>query len=331
MESRNKSPVISVIVPVYNVEQYLIQCIDSILDQTFPDFELLLIDDGSTDGSGMICDEYRLKDNRVVVIHQNNAGASGARNRGLDIAKGKYIAFVDGDDLIRADYLESLYSATIADNAEIAMCRRFHFQDGDEIALSVPTGMPVYVSMTGREATKLRYKGNFCIAPGEKLIARYLFDKNRFPVGRACEDQAVIPYVIYEAIKLCITDEEMYYYRIRSESLSHGIFKIEMFDNVCHMNDFINFLELNREHEMVKDAIKLRDETLASYTIQAHHYHIKNRPEGCHMNKLKALSILRKRLSNDRFLWQLSLVHPSWVKPYQYYHKLESVLTGKPL
>lgn len=98
-------PKISIIVPVYNVEKYLRKCIDSILNQTFKDFELILIDDGSTDESGKICDEYNLKDNRIKVIHKENGGLSSARNAGLDIAQGEYIGFVDSDDWIESDQI----------------------------------------------------------------------------------------------------------------------------------------------------------------------------------------------------------------------------------
>ena len=94
---------ISVIVPVYNVERYIRQCVESILEQTYADLEIILVDDGSTDGSGSICDEYKLKDNRVVVIHKCNGGLSEARNAGLDIARGEYIGFVDSDDYIEPD------------------------------------------------------------------------------------------------------------------------------------------------------------------------------------------------------------------------------------
>ena len=104
MEENNTKPKISVIVPVYNVEKYLRRCVDSILTQTFTDFEVLLIDDGSTDGSGKICDEYAKKDKRVRVFHKENGGVSSARNLGLDNVRGRYVTFVDADDKISPDY-----------------------------------------------------------------------------------------------------------------------------------------------------------------------------------------------------------------------------------
>lgn len=115
----NEVPKISIIVPVYNVEKYLARCIDSILEQTFSDFECLLIDDGSPDCSGALCDEYAHKDNRIHVIHQKNAGVSAARNRGLDAARGEWICFVDSDDWCAKDMLSLLYGAAFENDADV--------------------------------------------------------------------------------------------------------------------------------------------------------------------------------------------------------------------
>ena len=113
---------ISIIVPVYNVDQYLENCIESILNQTFKDYELILIDDGSTDKSGEICDKYEKKDNRIKVIHKYNGGLSSARNAGLDLACGKYIGFVDSDDSIHPEMYEILYDLQQIYNADISVC-----------------------------------------------------------------------------------------------------------------------------------------------------------------------------------------------------------------
>lgn len=116
------TPKISCIVPVYNVEKYLRRCVDSILNQTFTDFELILVDDGSLDNSPAICDEYAVKDSRIKVIHKVNGGVSSARNVGLDVAKGEWICFVDSDDLIEADYMQKMYEAAINNNSDFIMC-----------------------------------------------------------------------------------------------------------------------------------------------------------------------------------------------------------------
>lgn len=115
-------PKISIIIPVYNVEPYLSRCIESVLNQSFTDFELILINDGSTDNSGKICDEYAKKDTRIHVIHQSNQGVSATRNSGIRIAKGDFITFVDGDDYIERDLLQVLYELAIDQNCDMAMC-----------------------------------------------------------------------------------------------------------------------------------------------------------------------------------------------------------------
>ena len=118
----NKTPTISVIAPVYNTEKYLPRCIDSILAQTFTDFELLLIDDGSKDNSGAVCDEYASKDERVRVFHKENGGVSSARNVGLDNAKGEWITFVDSDDWIAETMYQEMYELATLENADIVYC-----------------------------------------------------------------------------------------------------------------------------------------------------------------------------------------------------------------
>ena len=113
---------LSIIIPVYNTEKYLHRCVDSVLQQNMSDYELILVDDGSTDGSGKICDEYKEKDSRVKVIHTQNQGVSKARNTGLELSSGEYIGFVDADDYIDADMYEKLIEASIDSNADVCCC-----------------------------------------------------------------------------------------------------------------------------------------------------------------------------------------------------------------
>ena len=116
-------PIISIIVPIYNVGKYLPKCIESILNQTFKNFELILVNDGSTDNSGVVCDDYEKKDTRIKIIHKSNGGVSSARNAGLYVAKGEYIGFVDPDDYIDKNMYEKLYRLCIDNNSDIAICR----------------------------------------------------------------------------------------------------------------------------------------------------------------------------------------------------------------
>lgn len=123
---------VSIIVPIYNVEQYISKCIESILAQTYRDFELILVDDGSTDMCGKICDEYAKQDSRVHVIHQENKGVSAARNAGISLAKGEYIMFVDSDDFITENMLEKMHDCIAESGSDIAICGINNFLDGAE-------------------------------------------------------------------------------------------------------------------------------------------------------------------------------------------------------
>ena len=136
---------ISVIVPVYNIEAYLRKCIDSILAQTYTNLEIILVDDGSTDNSGEICNEYAAKDARIRVIHKGNGGLSSARNTGIDIATGKYIGFVDSDDYLAPDMYEKLLGAIVNNHADISVCNVHHVDENEELISSTFLFTPLII------------------------------------------------------------------------------------------------------------------------------------------------------------------------------------------
>lgn len=206
---------ISIIIPIYNVEKYLRECLDSVLAQTYTNLEILLVDDGSTDGSGTICDEYAGKDSRIRVIHQENQGVSAARNLALDLAKGNFISFVDGDDLVAERFLETLYCGIQNTGAEIAACNFHRFQTGEPIE---PT-LGEYKLLTQKEAllemTKLGYnsRGEFITSPCNKLYAKGVFDAVRYPVGKRYEDEYVIHKLLLKIESFCECTDVLYFYR----------------------------------------------------------------------------------------------------------------------
>ena len=211
------NPTLSIIVPVYKVEDYIHKCISSILNQTFIDFELILIDDGSPDNCGAICDEYAKKDKRIVVIHQKNKGLSAARNAGLDIAKGDYITFVDSDDSIS----ENAYS----DNIDILL------KDNSIDVLEYPYKMGYYKEVNLKtDATKHVYgKENIFIywtkkAPNvwNKIYKKIIFKEVRFPYGRVYEDFYILPDISENTSHLYVSDKGIYFYLLREDSLSNG-------------------------------------------------------------------------------------------------------------
>lgn len=217
--TEKSEPEISVIVPVYKVERFLPACIDSLLAQTFADFELILVDDGSPDNCPALCDAAAEKDNRVRVLHKANGGVSTARNAGLDMARGKWIAFVDSDDSVQPDYLEKMYTAALAVGADIALCGG---QCVDEEGGVIGPGEPrITDEVMGREEALRRLVTPEYQVPWNKLYRRELFDGLRYPEGKAFEDTAFLPQVLERAACVCGTAGYPYNYRIVSGSAMH--------------------------------------------------------------------------------------------------------------
>lgn len=206
-------PRLSIIVPVYNVEQYLRKCVDSILNQTFKEFELILVDDGSTDGSSRICDDYKEKDDRICVLHKENGGVSDARNYGIDHSNGEYIAFVDSDDWIDDGMYESMMSAIVENDADIAVCgHRVVTADG-QIEETVVFEEPIL--LTGAEATiEILKDERMPSFAWNKLYKKRLFKDIRFPKERIYEDTAVI-YRYFDMAKRVYVLNRVYYNYLR--------------------------------------------------------------------------------------------------------------------
>ena len=208
---------ISVIVPVYNVEKYLERCIDSILKQTYSDLEILLIDDGSSDKSGKICDEYAKKDNRIKVIHKKNGGISDVRNVGIENAKGDYIGFVDSDDYIADDMFETLYKLSNENNADISIVSFYEMYNGKLIGVRDDKTL---TKMDKQEALKeLLIDTNIQSYMWNKLFKKELFDNLRFPLGKNFEDIATVLLIFERANKVVLLQEPKYYYLRRDDSI----------------------------------------------------------------------------------------------------------------
>lgn len=206
---------ISVVVPVYNVEQYIARCIDSILKQTYTNFEIILIDDGSPDQSGRICDEYAAIDKRITVIHQKNKGLSAARNAGLDIMRGQYVTFIDSDDFIHERYLAVLYQ----------LIKRYGVGVSQ---VAFERGVEDVFSKTNRKIEETLFNDsilfgdrNVKITACAKLYTASVFINLRFPEGRINEDE----FVTYKAIAygegIIVSSEKLYYYYSRPTSIMH--------------------------------------------------------------------------------------------------------------
>lgn len=250
------SALLSIIVPVYKVEQYLPKCIESILNQSFKDFELILVDDGSPDDSGKICDNYAKQDNRIRVMHKENGGLSSARNAGLDIAQGEYIGFVDSDDWIHEEMYQLLYTLAKKRNADIVQCEFkevfkevFEEQvEAEEIKKSlIQEFMPL-------EAMRRIYTtyGTLTIIMCNKLYRRKVFEKNRFEVGRIYEDEFIIHKVLNAANKVVHIGKALYYYRQTNNSITRDKFNMRKMDYILALEQRALFFEEIGEQRLLE-------------------------------------------------------------------------------
>jgi len=206
-----KYPKISIIVPIYRTERYLRKCIDSILAQTFTDFELILVNDGSPDSCPAICDEYASIDSRINVIHKENSGQGSARNMGLDIAVGKYVGFIDSDDWTDPNMYKTLFNLCEKHNADISMCGICHIGRGECRERGESTRIEKNNILYKKNFMPLLLQDSICSHSVNKLYKKTMWDNVRFPVG-FLEDMHVMPKVFENASRLAETKEKFYYY-----------------------------------------------------------------------------------------------------------------------
>ncbi len=225
MKSGSKMKTVSIIVPVYNMDAYLDRCLESITRQTFADFEVLLVDDGSTDGSGRRCDEWEQNDPRIRVIHKDNGGLSDARNAGLNAAEGEFIAFVDSDDYLAKDMLEKLLAAITKQDAEMGICGFLCVDENGELISDRNEWMPIQDEViTGTEAIRKTFqkKGWYYTTPWNKLYRRELFSELRFPKGKIHEDDFVAHLLLGSCRRIACIHDIGYYYVQRAGSIIHS-------------------------------------------------------------------------------------------------------------
>ncbi len=187
-------PLISVIIPIYNVEKYLKKCIDSVISQTYKNLEIILVDDGSPDNCGIICDEYAQKDDRIIVIHKKDGGLSDARNAGIEICKGEYISFIDSDDFVSPYFIEMLYRGVHDYNCEIATVEhgvRFMDVEDEAVVFTTEKSQCSYEEIKPREAIRLMMYQRLPNGAPWRLYKREIWNELRFPVGWLYEDAAI--------------------------------------------------------------------------------------------------------------------------------------------
>lgn len=220
MENETK---ISIIVPVFNIAPYIAKCIKSLSRQTFQEMEIILVDDGSTDESGKICDEFSQKDSRIIVIHKENGGLSSARNAGLSIASGKYIGFVDGDDWVAREMYQELYELAESEKAQIVSCQHKKVYENEKDENTENAGGTGTFTVLGKEeALKRFFLREISESIWDKLFLREMFEDIRFPLGEINEDTPVVAGLLIKSQKTVFVERELYFYRKRPGSITQS-------------------------------------------------------------------------------------------------------------
>lgn len=308
-----KNPLISVIVPVYKVEQYLHRCVDSILAQTYTNLEIILIDDGSPDRSGAICDEYAAKDSRIRVIHQKNAGLGAARNAGLDVCTGAYVCFVDSDDYIEHDMIRLLV-VSIGD-ADLCGCGTIR-ETQDGVTLS-ETKVEAGCTLSGMTVLRQHYTGQNGklgiteVAVWGKLYRRSLFKEIRFQPGLLFEDIHLMPFLMSQCAKTIFIPYIGYHYLVTPGSITNS--SDSMHQKKCYEDSF----RIWADHEALytaKDCQELLSEVLCARMDKLISHMCNNSiPEACEVwsrNLLRktAAQLMTKPIGNARKLRYIAFV-----------------------
>lgn len=230
---------ISVIVPVYNVEQYLERCVDSIINQTYKNLEIILVNDGSTDNSGQLCDELAKKDGRIRVIHKKNGGLSDARNVGIAEAEAELIGFIDSDDYIDEDMYEMLINNLKAANADLSMCGHYDvYNDVPEVQVTEKKTW----ELSPREAIKMVMEAKILsVTAVNKLYKKSLFSELKFEIGKIAEDAFIMIKLLDKCNKIVATNEKKYYYVHRENSITTQKFSLK----------FLNVIEAYEQNKEI--------------------------------------------------------------------------------
>ena len=308
---------ISVIVPIYNVEKYLDRCIKSIINQSYNNLEIILVDDGSPDRCGEMCDEWAKIDKRIIVVHKENGGLSDARNAGIDIAKGNYLSFIDSDDYVHKDFIKVLYELCIKYNSDISMCGAFETSKDENCNFNLQQGN----ECVKYSKTILERKDNIYCVAWNKLYKKEVFKYIRYPKGKLHEDVAVINKILYYSNKIAITDLRLYFYYSNPDSIMRSSFSIKRLDILDVIYDsYLFFLEKNEMQYAYSALNDYIDTAIALYNE-------------CQVleNHQKIQKQLMKKYS-DMYMKVLKNIDMSIIKKikyiiYRYFPKLYSILS----
>lgn len=311
-------PQISVIVPIYKVEPYLHRCVDSILRQTFTDFELILVDDGSPDNCGAICDEYAIKDSRVHVIHQKNGGLSAARNAGIDWAfahsDSRWLAFIDSDDWVHPECLERLLEAAVCFGSAISICGYVE-TNGEEIQIVEADLVP---EIWNAEDFYVEHNVNATIACG-KLYRKKCFENIRYPVGRLHEDEFTTYRILFPCVEIVFIPAPLYAYYVNDLGITRSDWnpmRLNSVEAICEQVEYMKQHEFARGY---KRAIKKYVFNLADHItkLQKNDVSMKHKYMQPLKKKLKrALFVYRDVFPFKENIWLFDLAFPRVMQLY---------------
>ena len=300
-------PLITIIIPIYNVEQYLKRCVDSVLQQTYTNLEIILVDDGSPDNCGSICDKYAEADSRIKVIHKTNGGVSSARNAGLDIMTGEYVMFVDSDDYIALDCVEYLvelverFSAQLAIGNYAETCSsQYEFGQNQE-GLEQLSGKKAIERQFGRKTVQY-------VSPWAKLYVKSLFTELRFPEGLLHEDEGTTYRVLYACDKVVVSQRVVYAYYYNPESITK-LPKKKNYQDLCSI--LKEQIEFYKEHGEAVFEARVRNR----YCIQAAAHYL---PKGYYEDPRELVKSAKQMYKGVWNVKQIPLVErlKGWMSAY---------------
>ena len=321
---------ISVVVPVYKVEKYIHRCVDSILNQTYADFELILVDDGSPDNCPAICDEYAERDARIVVIHQKNGGVSVARNTGLDWvfanSNSRWLSFIDSDDWVHPQYFELLVCAAEKFNVRIAACQSL-ISGENQMDFRIHTESNRY-----KETVENFYCNetlDYCIHTlWAKLYDRTIFSELRCPVGRIHEDVYLVPRSLFPCSEIAIVPEKLYVYYQHSDSIIHVKWSPQRLDQIAHYESVCAYLSKIGERKSFKVSVSRMFSCVIGQLYQIQEIGKKEYEVYFDQLRRKAQFLLLRyphiiHFPFHRNKWTYEMIFPNLMKIYWKYKQLE--------
>jgi glycosyltransferase involved in cell wall biosynthesis len=249
-------PDLSIIIPVYNVDKYLSKCLDSVLSQKNINYEIIIINDGSKDDSGNICEKYAKNNNQIVLINQENKGLSESRNIGVEISNGKYVGFIDSDDFIEEDMFSHLYEMCISDHTEISVCG-YYIHDINGLITEKNSVNDKIIFNNNIEAIKYCINSDN-INAWNKLYKKQLFENIKYPKGKIYEDVFTTTLLLEKSKSIAISSQPKYHYINRNNSISNGMFSVSDFDlGYMYINRYEYFRYKYNDYKL--DMLNIRD------------------------------------------------------------------------